>query len=82
MRLIHMENELKKVFNGDIKVHKNDEKYYITLDIYNSPITFHDSFPINLEEDRLLSLMIESYSNYVFSKYFSKKACKMLNSLL
>lgn len=80
-RLIHIENKLKKCFEGDIKVKKckND---YITLDITNAFTTFHDAFPIDWDENTLIESMVESYFNYIFSKFFTKKACNLLKSLL
>lgn len=81
-RLIHVENQLKKCFDGDIKVKRCEEKGYTTIDITSSFTTFHDAFPSEWDDDELIQSASESYFNYIFSKFFTKKACKILKSLL
>lgn len=81
-RLVHIENQLKKCFEGDIKVKRCEENGFISLDITNSFTTFHDAFPCEWDDNDLIESMAESYFNYIFSKFFTKKACKILKSLI
>lgn len=79
-RLIHIENQLKKVFDGDIKVKRCND--YISLDITSAFTTFHDAYPLDWTDSQLIADMTESYFNFIFCKFFTKKACKILKELL
>lgn len=80
MRLIHIEKQLQKIFGGNIKVKKFSD--YISLDITNNFTSYHDSFPSDWDDEMLLDDMIESYFNYIFSNFFTKKACKCMKRLI
>lgn len=81
-RMIHIENTLSKIFDGDIRVRKYPEMDCISLDIINMFTSYHDCYPITNNTDALAEEMATDYLNYIFSKFLTKKACKVMKELL